>query len=176
MNQKQLLAKRDELAQEYHLGELELYCTPQTPWELAKVTALCVLAVLVITPLYLLFHRKILYVFTGPVGVATLALFCLVMGYLIFAIVYLGNRTSAYVYSNGLVCLGWSGGRVVHWEEIRKVGIEGAHGDIDFLFVKLNDGTGIRFPQNTSQGSASNEALQKFIEEKMAQVRKVSDQ
>ena len=79
MNQKQLLAKRDELAQEYHLGELELYRTPQTPRELAIGLAMGGLALLVFIPLYgYLFNRQIL---TAPVA-AGLAFFYLFVGFL----------------------------------------------------------------------------------------------
>jgi len=156
MNQEQLLARRDELAREYHLGKLELYCTPliSESWAIyGRVIAGVALALLVLV--IIIFHVQAQVAFAALV----------VVGF--FSLIFLSDRTSVYVYSNGLVCFRGSEGRVVHWEEIRKVWISGGTKSGPALYAKLNDGTKISFPAISSQGSASNKDIQQFIEGNM---------
>jgi hypothetical protein len=178
MNQEQLLAQRDELVREDHLGELELYCTPKKSKERAKFTAGVSAMVLgfslvlfVIVALFLILSGQ-----TLDLSLFSLPAFLILVAICIWYVLSLfTNRTSVYVYTNGLVCLRRSGGRVVHWEEIRKVEIYWDSEGFDTLFVELNDNTRIQFPESRSQGSASNEALRKFIEEKMALTDRASE-
>jgi hypothetical protein len=169
MNQEQLLAQRDELVREYHLGELELYRTPMPARERAIIAAVgfgfCL--VLGIIADLLSQDQFDLAILIGVIAVGV----CIW-----YALDFL-NRTPVYVYTNGLVFVRRSGGRVVHWEEIRKMEIDrDSEGSFETLFVELNDNTRICFPESRSRGSASNKALQMFIEEKMAQTSRIPDQ
>ncbi len=172
MNEKQLRPQRDELARENHLGELELYRTPWIP--VGEAIYARVIAGVALALLLLLLRVNAL----GPFGPVTfvLAFLFFVLGVL-FYVIFLTDYTALYVYSNGLVCLRRSGGRVVHWWEIRQVKIAG-YGRSTRLYAKLNDGTRMTFPTSFSHGSASYRELRQFIEEKMqtAFVKKLPDQ
>jgi len=181
MNQEQFLAQRDKLAQENHLGELELYCTPLTSRERAIFAAVFFGLFLVIGAFFALesiFNRQDTVPLFIPGFALLVVLFSLFISLMTFVFISPFGLTSVYIYTNGLVCLRRSGGRVVHWEEIRKVWIEDSEPP-PTLFAELNDDTRFQFPSETgfwflarSRGSASNRALQKFIEEKMAQARR----
>jgi len=183
MNQEQLLAQRDELAQENHLGELELYCTPLTSRERAIVAAGVFGLTLVIGAVELISSQQDIDIAAFAIIVVLMALVFSLTTFITTSIfISLGDLTSVYVYTNGLVCLRRSGGRVVHWEEIRKVWIEDSEPP-STLFAELNDDTRIKFPSEIGiwiiarfRGSASNKALQKFIEEKMALARRGREQ
>ncbi len=172
MNEEQLRAHRDELARENHLGKLELYRTPLIPVGAAIYAR--VIAGVALALLLLLLCVNVL----GPFGPVTfvLAVLSFVLAVL-FYVIFLTDYTAMYVYSNGLVCLRRSGGRVVHWVEIRQVKIAG-YGRSTRLYAKVNDGSRITFPTTFSHGSASYRDLQQFIEEKMqtAFVAKLPDQ
>ena len=165
MNQEQLLAQRDELAREYHLGELALYRTPWIPegWVIyARVIAIVVIAALVLV--------------SSSNGQPGGAIVILPLGVL-FYLTFLSDDTSVYVYWNGLVCLRRSGGQVVHWEEIRTVWISGGgRWSLRVLKATLNDGTTIRFPATSSHASASLEDIRQFIQGNMAFKRDLPDQ
>ena len=164
MNQEQLLAQRDELAREYHLGELAMYRTPWIPegWVIyARVITIVAIAALVLV--------------SSSNGQPQGALVPLALGVL-FYLTFLSDDTSVYVYSNGLVCLRRSGGQVVHWEEIRTVWRSGGGRSLRVLKATLNDGTTIRFPATSSQGSASLEDIRQFIQGNMTFKRDLPDQ
>ena len=178
MNQDQLLAQRDGLAQAYHLGELELYCTPMTAKEWWTILAVTTLVSSLATMPFLFVATLLMYHSLSP-GIALLSMVIptaapifVVFCFIVYVIYSRTDQTSVYVYTSGLVCLRRGEGRVVHWEEIRKVWIQGD----ETLVAELNDATRIRFPFLPSRGSARNNALQKFIEEKMAQARMERDQ
>ncbi len=163
MKREQLLARRDELARGDQLGELELYRTPTSKGRAILRTVMIGLW-LAYVGLILINHAQDLY----------LVVF-IVLGAGFFIDLFLLGGTSVYVYTNGLVCLWPSVGRVVHWGEIRKVWIARV-GRPPTLSAKLNDGTTIRFPVFASPGSASAEALEQFIEAKRAFAEKLPDQ
>ncbi len=114
MNQEQLLAQREELAREYHLGELELYRTPMTfkGWTIFLGG---------LVAFFLLFFLAIAY-FSGnlignlpSVGIILLAVLGgLVIGYIGTYFTYY----SVYIYTNGLIYLNWQRSGVARWEEI----------------------------------------------------------
>lgn len=171
IREAQLLAKRDELVREYHLGELELYRTPMPARKRAIIAAVgfgfCLVLGIIVSLSQDQFDLATTAILIGVFAVGA----CIW-----YALDFL-NRTSVYVYTNGLVFFRRGGGRVVHWEEIRKVEIDrDSEGSFETLFVKLNDNTSICFPESRSRGSASNNALQMFIEEKMAQTSRIPDQ
>jgi len=165
MNQEQLLAQRDELAREFHLGELAMYRTPWIPERsvlYARVITIVVLALLVLVPS--LNGQPDGFIILLPLGG-------------IFYFIFLADDTSVYVYWNGLVCLKRSGGQVAQWEDIRTVGISGGYGGrgLRVLRATLNDGITIRFPATSSPGSASLEDIEEFIRGNMALNRDLPD-
>ena len=163
MNQEQLLAKRDELVQEPHLGELELYRTPMTARGRAIYFGAPVAFIAVVVALYQTFTGHAISESDWIVVIASIFLVLI----LFYVIIALQNRTYVYAYTSGLVCFRGSKGRVIPWDEISKVWIQRNDEWKDTLIIDLNDYTRIKFPNFSSRGSASDEALKKFIEEKM---------
>jgi hypothetical protein len=171
MNEEQLLAQRDELARENHLGELVLY---RTPWIsvgkaiYARVIAGVALALLLLLSCILLVSWVTVLGPLGPVTFVLVVLFFVLL--VLFYVIFLTDDTAIYVYSKGLVCLRRSGGRVVHWGEIRQVKIAG-YGRSTRLSARLNDGSRIPFPNTFSHGSTSYRHLQQFIEGKIIEAQ-----
>lgn len=168
MNQEQFLARRDELAQENHLGKLEMYRTPMTFRGRVILGAVfgC-LALLFLSGMVAFGQAANPIGFQGfPTPVAVIVPVILVslipVGY------SLTDRNYMYVYTNGLVCFNSSGGeQIIHWGEIHEVGRAWWGSRNPAIYVKLNDDTRMKLPTLGSRGSASNGALQQFIEAKM---------
>lgn len=115
MKQEQLLARRDELAQENHLGKLEMYRTPMT--FRGRVILGAVFGGLAL----------LAFIVLGASGHLLLRIFHAILFGLIISLFPLASsltdRNYVYVYTNGLVCFNSSGGeQIIHWGEIRKVG------------------------------------------------------
>lgn len=171
MTEEQLRAQRDKLARENHLGQLVMY---RTPWIsvgkaiYARVIAGVALALLLLLSCILLLSWVTVLGPFGPVTFVLLVLFFVLL--VLFFVLFLTDHTAMYVYSKGLVCLRWSGGRVVHWGEIRQVKIAGYRRSTR-LYAKLNDGSRIPFPNTFSHGSASYRHIQQFIEGKIIEAQ-----
>jgi len=171
MNEEQLRAQRDKLARENHLGQLVLY---RTPWIsvgkaiYARVIAGVALALLLLLSCILLLSWVTVLGPLGPVTFVLVLLFFLLL--VLFYVIFLTDYTAMYIYTNGLVCLRRSGGRVVQWGEIYQVKIAGYRRSTR-LYAKLNDGSRITFPNTFSHGSASYRHLQQFIEGKIIEAK-----
>jgi hypothetical protein len=170
MNQEQLLARRDELARENQLGELAMYRTPMTFRGRVILGA-------VFGGLALLFLSGVVAYgqAANPIGfqgfpTPVAVIFYAILVSLIPVGYSLTDRNYVYVYTNGLVCFNSSGGeQIIHWGEIDKVGRAWWGSRNPAIYVKLNDDTRMKLPTLGSHGSASNGALQQFIEGKMVQ-------
>jgi hypothetical protein len=108
MNQEQLLARRDELARENQLGELEMYRTPMTFRGRLILGAV--------------FGGLALLAFIGMGAYAHYDIPPLLLIYsaIPFSLIPVGypltDRNYVYVYTNGLVCFNSSGGeQIIHW-------------------------------------------------------------
>ena len=165
------LARRDELAREHNLGKLELQRTVMTFKRWALITGggmvgfYAILAVIVVLTLP---HATTARPGTDSAGLilGEMAAAVLMIGVPGFSFVYLMNNQSVALCTRGLIYFGVTREQVALWKDVSWVQtVRGMRGS-SYRVIHLSDGTRIRLTNLPARGSASLDALEKFIQEK----------
>jgi hypothetical protein len=167
MNQKQR-ARRDELAREHQLGQLELQSSGMAFRRVALFAVVLVVVALLAVGL-------VIGIAVGPDSIGQFVSVFILTSLIIFGLavpgsflVYLVNNITVSLYTRGLVYLGVTRETVALWEDIRKVRIIPSTRGSPSVVILLRDRTTglttrVRSPTLCSAGSASASALAEFI-------------
>jgi hypothetical protein len=165
------LARRDELARDHHLGNLELQRTVMSFKRWVLITGGCMVgfyAILAVIAVLTLPHATTARPETDSIGLllgemlAAILILC-VPG---FSFVYLTNNRRVALYTRGMVYLGVTSERVALWKDISWIQtVKGLRGS-SYRVIHLSDGTRIRLTNLPTRESASLDRLEKFIQEK----------
>ena len=173
MNSKKL-ARRDDLAREHKLGKLELQRAAMSFKRWVLITGGSMLGFYAILAV-IVFLAQAHSANAGSGTENSANIFDVMIGMLFivcvplllwFSFYYMLNNTTISLYTRGIVSLSVNKEKVALWKDISWVQtVRGVRGST-YRVIHLSDGTRIRLTNLPARGSASFDALEKFIQQK----------